>query len=207
MTAETNLGQRERAGGCGPSRRQEHVRRVVGLFRVGDDLVGARLARRRASRACTRSSQPASRAGSTRSTPRRRPRRRRGSHRERDRRPLAGRLGRRTLSRDERGIERARAQPIDPQTVTDDLQLRVLGLEPRDLALLRRELLGERGGRLSLGAALLRLEPCELAALTCSAATSPGARSTDPRAGAARRSGPAPCRRPPPARPSSCTRR
>src|ERR1019366_1021784 len=50
--------------------------------------------------------------------------------------------------------------------VADDLQLRVLGLQPRDLALLRRQLPGERVGLLGLGTALLRSQPLQFAALT-----------------------------------------
>ena len=48
----------------------------------------------------------------------------------------------------------------------DDLQLRVLGLQPRDLSLLVNDLPGKRVGLLGPGAALLRRQPLQLAALT-----------------------------------------
>ena len=54
--------------------------------------------------------------------------------------------------------------------VADDLQLRVLGLETRDLLLLLSDLRRERVGRLGLRAALARREARELA---CIASTTP----------------------------------
>src|SRR5580700_11628762 len=50
--------------------------------------------------------------------------------------------------------------------VADQLQLRVLGLQPRDLPLLLGDLVGERVGWLALRPALLRLEVGECTLLT-----------------------------------------